>query len=190
MAASRHAGASALVRAEDLWAMQHDGPRELVEGRVIDVSPTGRQHGRVTLLFGWRLAELVQTHALGEVYAAETGFILARDPDTVRAPDISFVRRNRLPSSVDSGDDDGFLELAPDLAVEVISPSSSAREISDKVLSYLDAGAALVWVVEPRRRILTAYSADRTARIYRVGDTIDGGDVLPGFSLPLADLFN
>ncbi len=186
---SHHAGAPELVTAEDLWAMHDDGLRELIEGRVVERSPAGRRRGHLTLLLGWRLAEFVETHHLGEVYAAETGFILARNPDTVRAPDISFIRHERLPTSSDPNDDDRFLALAPDLAVEIISPSNSARETSDKVLGCLDAGTALVWVIEPRRRILTAYTADRTARIYRVGDTIDGGDALPGFQLPLADLF-
>lgn len=188
MAASQHAESPEPVSAEDLWAMPGDRLRELIDGSVVEVSPTGRRHGQVALLLGWRVAEFVELHALGEVYAAETGFVLSRNPDTVRAPDVSFVRREHLPVDSDAGDD-GFLERAPDLAVEVISPSNTAREISDKVLGYLDAGTALVWVIEPRRRILTAYSGDRTARIYRVGDVIDGGGVLPGFSLPLADVF-
>lgn len=191
MAASHHSESSGLLTAEDLRNMSDtDGLRELVDGRVVEVSPTGRRHGRLTLLLGWRLAAFVEAHDLGEVYAAETGFILARNPDTVRAPDVSFVRRERLPFSSDPNDEDRFLELAPDLAVEVISPSNSARDISDKVIAYLDAGTPLVWVIEPRRRILTAYAADRTARIYREGDTVDGGDILPGFRLPLAEVFS
>lgn len=190
MTASHHAGSSGLLTAEDFLTMPDaDRLRELVDGRVVEVSPTGRRHGRLTLLLGWRIAAFVEEHELGEVYAAETGFVLARNPDTVRAPDISFVKRERLPASNDPNDEDRFLELAPDLAVEVISPSNSARDISDKVINYLDAGTLMVWVIEPRRRILTAYAADRTARIFREGDILDGGDILPGFQLPLAEVF-
>lgn len=174
------------LTAEALASLPDRGCRfELIEGELVEVSPASGSHGRIGMRIGWRLMELADAAGLGDVFNADTGFILRRDPDTVLSPGVSFVRSERLSSQ----DENSFLELAPDLAVEVISPSNTAREISDKVMMYLDAGSTLVWVVEPVRRIVTVYRSDRTARILSDSDTLDGGDVLPGFSLPVADIF-
>ncbi len=124
-------------------------------------------------------------HAPGLV-GPEIGFVLAVAPDTLLAPDVSYTREDWLPPESARG---RFLRLAPDLAVEVLSPTDTAAEIAEKVSLYLEAGTRLVWVVDPRRRTVAVHTPDRVARTLVVGDTLDGGDVLPGFVLPLAELF-
>lgn len=159
--------------------------RDLVRGALVEMLPAGRQHGKLALHIGSLLLRHVSERGLGEVYAAETGFVLARDPDTVLAPDVAFVRAERLVGQ----DEDRFLRLAPDLVVEVVSPSDRAGDVHDKVMEYLQAGVPLVWVCHPTRREVAVYGADRTARVLRVGEALTGGAVLPDFHLPLAALF-
>jgi len=140
----------------------------------------------VAMSVGTELGTWVKTNDLGEVFAAGTGFILRRDPDTVRAPDASFVARDRLtPEELPVG----YLDLAPDLAVEVVSPGDSAREVREKVDDWLRAGTRLVWVIDP---------ATRSARVYRSleefeelveGDHLEGGELIPGFSCEVRELF-
>jgi Uma2 family endonuclease len=159
---------------------------DLIRGELIEMSPAGARHGRIAATLARLVGNFVAEYGLGVVFAAETGFILTQQPDTVLGPDAAFVRSDRLPPDEEQ---DGYLRLAPDLAVEVISPSDRAGQVSDKVAEYLDAGVRLLWVIEPRRRIVTAYTPDRHALILREHDELDGGDVLPGFHLPVAELF-
>ncbi|MBI2756222.1 MAG: Uma2 family endonuclease [Chloroflexi bacterium] len=119
------------------------------------------------------------------MYGAETRFLLARGPDVVLGPDAAFVRTERLPPEAER---DGFLALAPDLVVESVSPSDRAGYVQDKIMEYLDAGVRLVWLVDPRRRTVTEYQADGTARVLRETDRLGGGDVLCEFNVPIADL--
>jgi Uma2 family endonuclease len=176
-----------LLTAEDLAAMPDDGYRyDLVRGVLIRMAPAAGGAGRVTNTVAWHMTTHVRHHQLGVVYSAETGFVLARDPDLVRASDVAFVRAERLTSDLD---EDKFVPFPPDLAVEVVSPSDRARDVHDKVMDYLDAGVRLVWLIHLRRRTVTVYTSDRTARILREGDELDGGDVLPGFRLAVADIF-
>jgi Uma2 family endonuclease len=128
----------------------------------------------------------VSENDLGAVFSGDTGFILARDPDIVRGPDIAFVRKDRLPPVEQQ---EGFLELAPDLAVEVISPSDRMSDVLDKVAEYLESGTRLVVLVAPRRKELMLYGADRSIRVLTIEDTFEGGDVLPGISMPVAAIF-
>jgi Uma2 family endonuclease len=175
------------MTAEQLAELPDDGRHyELVRGVLVAVAPAGGRQGENAGQIAGHLWLFAEPRGLGRIYIAETGFILARDPDIVRAPDVSFVRAERLPP-LDRRE--GFLELAPDLAVEVVSPSDRARDVMDKVIEYLDAGVRLVWIVEPRRRIVTIWTPDRTARILTEADELDGGDVLPGFRLPVAQIF-
>ena len=175
-----------LMTAEELEAMPDDGNNyELVRGALVLMSPAGGLHGRIESRFGRYMDIHVYENDLGTVFTGDTGFILARDPDTVRGPDIAFVRKDRLPPE----EHEGFLELAPDLAVEVISPSDRMCEVLDKVAEYLDAGTRLVVLVVPRRKELMLYGADRSVRVLTVADTFDGGDVLSGFRLPVAAIF-
>jgi len=122
----------------------------------------------------------------GKVFGAETGFFVARDPDTVLAPDIAFIRADRLPPPEDLI---GFVPVAPDLAVEIVSPSNSETEMADTVQDYLDAGVALVVVGRPRPRTITLHAPGQPVRILSEGDVLDFGDVLPGLRLAVADIF-
>jgi Uma2 family endonuclease len=124
---------------------------------------------------------------LGVIFAAETGFILATNPDTVRAPDVAFVRKERLPAG---GLPLGYLPISPDLAVEVISPFETAEDIQEKVEDYLRAGTSQVWTVYRKTRSVVIHYANRSTSVLRETDNLEGGDLLPGFSVPVAKLFS
>jgi len=176
---------AALMTADDLLALSSPDKRtELVRGVLVVREPAGYAHGRVAMNLAVQLARHVERAAAGQVFAAETGFTLARDPDTVRAPDIAFVRRDRLPERVPQG----FAELAPDLVVEVLSPDDRPGEVLAKVADWLSAGTRLVWVVEPLRRLARVYRSDGSEMIAPAGGSLDGEDVVPGFSCPLASI--
>jgi len=127
----------------------------------------------------------VREHDLGLVVAAETGFTLARDPDTVRAPDVGFVSRERVPDPLPKG----YAEFAPDLAVEVLSPDDRPGEVLAKVADWLNAGSRLVWVVDPDQRLVRVYRADGSESLLGAHDLLVGEEVLPGFACPVADVF-
>jgi Uma2 family endonuclease len=173
------------MTAEDLAALPDDGLfYELDEGRLIRMSPAGGSHGRIGSRIVTELQNWADEHQAGAVYQSDTGFVLSRQPDTVRAPDAAYIVADRVPE-----EDTGFLELAPDLAVEVISPSNTAQELATKVVQYLDAGAQEVWVVDPNNRLVTIYTPDGTARTLRERDVIADRALLPGFRLAVSDLF-
>ena len=174
------------MTAEELFDLPDDHMRhELVEGELRTMSPAGGEHGRVALRIGARVLDHVDEHGLGVAFAAETGFVLRRAPDTVRAPDVAFVASARLPAA--SGR--GFPELAPDLVVEVVSPSDRASEVAAKAAMWLDAGVRLVWVVDPQARLAAVHHPGGLVTVLREDGALDGEDVLPGFRLPLAPLF-
>ena len=137
-----------------------------------------------------KLGSLLEQHAsahnLGSVYAAETGYRLEHDPDTVRAPDVSFVSRDRLPPE---GESDRYWPFAPDLAVEVVSPSDTVSEVQEKVMDYIAAGTRLVWVAHPKTRTVTEYHSLAEVRVLTADDLLDGADVMPGFSCRVSELF-
>lgn len=175
------------ITAEELLRMPDDGSRcELVRGELRRMSPAGQEHGRIAALLTASLVQHVTARRLGAVYAAETGFQIGRNPDHVRAPDAAFVRQERL---VEVGEAQGYFPGAPDLAVEVVSPGDTYAAIEDKVLDWLQAGCPMVVVVNPRRAAVTVYRSRDDARILTAGDVLDGGDILPGWRLPVADLF-
>ena len=158
---------------------------ELVRGVLVVREPTGFRHGAVSATLTTVLAQHVQAHRLGRVVAAETGFQLATDPDTVRAPDVAFVRRERLPSPEPAG----FPTLAPDLVVEVLSSGDRPGETLAKVGEWLTAGARLVWVVDPARRLARVYRHDGSETLLTEAESLDGEDVVPGFTCPLGEIF-
>jgi Uma2 family endonuclease len=165
---------------------ERDFDFELVRGALVPVSPGGEEHGALTGHLTVKLGAFVAARRLGRVYAAETGFVLAREPDLVRAPDISMIRRERLARGRIRR---GFVSGAPDLAVEVRSPDQTLAALFAKAHEYLAAGARLVWIVDPRARRVHVLRPDRS-RVVRSGTQIlDGGDVVPGFRLRLAELF-
>jgi Uma2 family endonuclease len=174
------------MTAEELLELPDDGLRhELVEGELRTMTPAGAEHGLVALRIGARILEHVDEHGLGAAYAAETGFVLRRGPDTVRAPDAAFVASERLAAARGPG----FAELAPDLVVEVVSPSDRASEVSSKTAMWLDAGVRVVWVVDPQARLAAVHHPGGVVTVLREDGVLDGEDVLPGFRLPLATLF-
>lgn len=176
-----------ILTAEQLLTFEDDGYRyDLIRGELHRMSPTGFEHGQVAAAIGAILRAFVHGRGLGVVVGAETGFVLARDPDVVLAPDAAYVRADRLPPKDQRH---GYLTLAPDLVVEVVSPSDRQSYVTDKVMEYLDAGSPMVWVVDPRRRVVIQYQGDRTGRIIREPEPLDGGAVLPGFRVSLNEVF-
>ncbi len=175
-----------LMTAEDLECMQDDGWRhELIRGELIQMPPASHLHSTLAAWIVTVLNMHVRPQQLGHVTGADGGYILSRNPDVVVAPDAAFVLSDRLPDEIPT-----YLELAPDLAVEVVSPSDRMNDVSEKVKLYLDAGTQIVWVVQPSLQTVTVYHPDRTARTFTAADHLDGGDVLPGFQLSLAELFS
>ena len=170
---------------EQLERLPEDERGELIRGEWRPMCPPGLEHGEIALTTGTVLRAWVKPRGLGVVFV-ESGFTLGREPDTVVGPDVAFLRAERLPPSDQYA---RFGPAAPDLAVEIVSPSDSAADVEEKVRLYLDAGTSLLWVVEPRRRTVTVYAPDRPPRVLAEGDTLDGGDVLPGFSCKVSDLF-
>ncbi|HEX5052718.1 MAG TPA: Uma2 family endonuclease [Planctomycetota bacterium] len=171
--------------AEELLSLREPGSRhELVRGELRRSSPTGSWHGIVV----GRLATFVGPHVyerrLGETFGAETGFLLARNPDTVRAPDVAFVHRDRIPRDFTPGYFSG-----PDLAVEVTSPGDSHDEVRAKAHFWLEYGTRLVWVVDPKARRVTVYRSTDDVQVLGIDDELGGDHVLPGFSVPVRDLF-
>ena len=175
------------LTAEDLYAFPDDGNRyELVEGELITMPPAGYGHGRVELTVGSRLLAFVRERGLGEVVVGDVGFVLARRPDTVLAPDVAFVRRDRVPPP---GQEHKFAELAPDLAVEVVSPSDRQADVAAKARRWVQAGVRVVWVVHPERRTVTVYEPGDLVTVIGEDGDIDGGELLPGFRVAVSELF-
>jgi Uma2 family endonuclease len=175
------------MTADELLAMPDDGYRyELVKGELIQISPTGDEHGQVAMELAAQLHLYVKKQNLGRVYAAETGFKLESDPDTVRAPDIAFVSRERVEAT---GTLPGFRSGAPELVVEVLSPSDRIGKVEAKVRQWLETGARLVWIVSSKLHTVTVYRSLTDIVTLTEKDTLDGGDVVPGFQINVADIF-
>jgi Uma2 family endonuclease len=178
---------AALMTAEDLMANPVPNMcTELVAGHLIVREPPGYRHGYVASQFLIVIANHVRAHHLGHVLAAETGFTLFRNPDTVRAPDVAFVRSERVPFPLPRG----YVEFAPDLAVEVLSASDRAGKVLAKVGDWIDAGTRLVWVVDPERRVARVYRSDGSETLLTENDTLDGEDVLPGFTVSIGAMID
>jgi Uma2 family endonuclease len=172
----------------DLIARSNEENRyELVRGDLLMMSPASPVQGRYSGRLTAALSAYVDDNDLGEVYTSEPGFELQPEPDAVvRAPDVAFVRKDRIPPADQQS---GFWPIAPDLAVEIISPSETATSIQDKVQDYLAAGTRLVWLVFPLHYIVTEYRSLDIMRHYNYEDSLDGGDVIPGFRYELKKLF-
>jgi len=175
-----------ILTAEELFYLNlPDKQTELVRGRLIVREPPGYRHGLVAFAIAARIGEFVQENNLGVVVAGETGFKLFSNPDTVRAADAAFLRRDRAPDPPPSG----YLSLAPDLAVEVVSPDDRAGEVQAKVSDWLNAGSRLVWVVDPARKRAVIYREDGSVDLLANQDALSGEDVLPGFSCLLEEVW-
>lgn len=177
--------AQTVITAEELAQMPEDVRYELVQGELTAMAPVGGEHGGFVINLGTLLRIWVQ-QGVGGYVGTEAGFILARNPDTVRAPDVCYVHPNRIPST---GIPRGYWAIPPDLAVEVVSPSESADDVYAKVHDYLAAGTPLVWVLYPSRRVVIAYTPDGLARTFHVGDELRNDAVLSGFRCKVAEVF-
>ena len=174
-----------LITADDLLRLHLPDKRtELIRGRLVVRDPGGARHGAVAMRLGYRIMAHVDAHDLGRVYAAETGFKIEADPDTVRAPDVAFIAKHRLPEV----EPRGYPAWAPDLAVEVLAHDDHPAETLEKIAQWLKAGVRLVWVVDAERRTGRVYRADGSEALLDPNDALDGEEVLPGFRLPLAEL--
>ncbi|MCY4661523.1 MAG: Uma2 family endonuclease [Acidobacteria bacterium] len=175
-----------LMSAEELLALPDSGRSELVGGALVPMTPAGGRHGILTVRIGRLLDEYVEAHQLGVCCGAETGFILRRGPDTVRAPDAAVVVRSRIPAE---GVPAAYWPCAPDLAVEVVSPWDRPGEIRAKIDDYFSAGARLVWLVEPDPATVRVHRSATDVEVIGADGDLDGGDVLPGFRRPVRRLF-
>lgn len=173
-----------LMTAEDLWQMGAAAEHaELIDGEIVQMAPPGGEHAIVQLRIGSRLLQYVDEHRLGQVFG-EAGFILSKNRDTVLAPDVAYIEAPRLPQDVT-----GFLALAPDLAVEIVSPSNSPGAVERKIAIYLEAGTRMIWVVYPRQRQVVMHTPGNAPRVFAESDVLPGDDVLPGLEIPVATLF-
>jgi Uma2 family endonuclease len=170
--------------AERLLRNPHIGRCELIRGELRMMSPSGAHHGLVAGNLFMAIAGHVRAHGLGRAFAAETGFQICKDPDTVRAPDVAFVRAGRPAAPAR-----GFYPGAPDLAVEVLSPDDRPGYVREKVAEWLESGARAVWVVDPGDRTVTVHELHREAKRLCETDTLRGGSVLPGFEMPVPTIF-
>jgi len=175
-----------LMTADELLHAQIPDKRtELVRGVLRVREPAGSRHGLVAMTIGTELATYLKRTGLGRVFAAETGFKLFTDPDTVRAPDVAFVRQERLADAVTRG----YPALAPDLAVEVLSPDDRPGDVLAKVADWLSAGTSLVWVIDPERRVARVYRSEGTESVVAGDSALQGEEVVPGFSCLLDAIF-
>jgi Uma2 family endonuclease len=175
------------MTAQELLDYRHEPYRqELVEGRLHEMEPPGAEHGRVAAQIVVLLTNHVRDRRLGTTFAAETGFQLASDPDTVRAPDAAFVRRERAEAV---GSIDGYWPGAPDLAVEVISPSDRSSAVEAKALDWLAADTRAVVVVDPRLRTAMVYRSRQDIRLLTAEEPLGLDDVVPGWSPLVGELF-
>ena len=180
--------ATRITTADELLHMPDDGYRyELVDGELRKMTPAGGEHGFLSNEIGWLLTEHVRRNELGQVLGAETGFRIGRNPDTVLAPDTSFIRKERIAVI---GIPKEYFPEAPALVVEVVSPGDTAEEVDDKMRRWFAAGVEIGWVIYPRGRTVTVYRALDDICILTANDMLDGESVVPGFRCRVGDLFS
>jgi Uma2 family endonuclease len=178
---------SRVLTSDELLTRPADGFRyELVRGELRKMAPAGFEHGGTIMNISTPLDQHVRANSLGKVYAAETGFLISSNPDTVRAPDVAFVARERVP---DPSSARGYFPGPPDLAIEVISPGDSFAEVEEKVFDWINAGVRMVVTANPRNRTITAYRSLTDIVVLTEKDTLQGADIVPGWSIRVEDIF-
>ncbi len=174
-----------LITGEELLALGDVGPCELIDGRIIHMSPTGTEHAVIEFSLSRKLGNFVAEHQLGRVVGGEVGIYTRRNPDRVRGADVAFISKARMPQKPMPG----FLTLAPELVVEIISPSDTWPDIRQKVKEYFAIGVERVWVIDPENREALVYRSAKEVETLSEDETLKGEGVLAGFELPLRALF-
>ncbi|MBI5081448.1 MAG: Uma2 family endonuclease [Chloroflexi bacterium] len=176
-----------LITGEELWAMGSAGDLyELIEGRIIYMSPTGFLHGQYEVGISEKLNRFVRQHKLGKVVSGEVGVYITRNPDTIRAADVAYISKERYAQHDKSK---GYLTVAPELVVEILSPDDRWNDVTQKMREYFSIGVKLMWIADPQSRRVYAYRSPTEAREFKASDTLTADDVLPGFSVPVDELF-
>ena len=177
-----------LLTADELLRLYSHGVRgELIRGVLHETMPTGQEHGETAANATFLLASFVKPRKLGRLTTSDAGVWLERNPDTVREPDVAFFSAEKIPPGLRVT---GYSEVVPDLVVEISSPSDSRRQIREKAMMWLDHGVLLVWVAHPNTRTIDVHRAGGDLTTLSEGDTLDGGDVLPGFTCDVSDIFD
>ena len=183
----REAAEEKFLTAEEFSKLPDENlKQELVSGYIVSEPVPGFRHGLVLMRLGTILSEFVRSRSLGVVPGADSGFILARSPDTVRGPDVSFVTKERFEAL---GAIPGYFPGPPDLAAEVLSPGDRPATLRGKVADYLASGTRLVWILDPEKRRVTVHRTVLSPRTLEAEDILEGEDVLPGFRVKVSDLF-
>ena len=176
-----------LLTADDLLRLYSEGiGGELIRGVLVEKVSVSLLHGEIAMLLGSILLPFIRPRGLGRIAGSDAGMMLERGPDTVREPDIAFISAEKLPLDVDVP---GFYEGAPDLAVEIASPSDSLAAVNDKAQMWLRFGVGLVWVVFPESRTMEVHPASGSPVLLGEQDDLDGGEILPGFTCAVKDIF-
>ncbi|MGD0382689.1 MAG: Uma2 family endonuclease [Thermoguttaceae bacterium] len=174
-----------IISAEELFQTPNPGRCELVRGELVMMTPAGFKHGKIIVNITYFLEQFVRATKMGVITGAETGFIIHRDPDTVRAPDVAFIRADRLPEKLPQG----FFDGPPDLAVEVLSPNDRASEVQAKIHDWLDADCRAIWIVDPATKSVTVYQSSNDIVVLNTSDRLTDAQLLPGFSVSVSEIF-
>ena len=180
MVSTRH------ITIEAFETFPHEGRWELIDGEPVEMTPSADESSSIGATIIVLLGTFVRPRGLGRLYSSDGGFVLFPDRPTVRVPDAAFVRAERMPQGQERK---CFPRLAPDLVVEVLSPSDRTSDVVVKLEMYQEAGVPLIWLVDSEKTTITVIASGKSTKVLQSGDTLDGGDVLPGFSVPVAEIF-
>jgi Uma2 family endonuclease len=175
-----------LYTVQDIEQAPPDGEWELIDGELVEVTPSGMESSRLAHRIGRIVGNYVDAHRLGVMTSADGGYVLFPDRATILVPDVAFIRADRLPPERERP---RYPRLAPDLVIEVLSPSDSTSEVVAKVEMYQEAGVPLIWLVDPGKTTITVIAAGDPTEVLKLGDVLSGGEVLPGFAVPVAEIF-
>lgn len=174
-----------LITGEELLEMGDIGPAELIDGRIVSISPTGKRHGSLEYLIARLLGEFVEQRGLGEVFVGEPGIYIRHNPDRIRAADVVFISNERAAQD----ESEGYFQVAPELVVEVISPSDGWEDINEKLEDYFSIGVERVWICQPKRKNMLVYRSPQEFIKFESNEILAGEGILNGFELPLSKLF-